>query len=70
MAADSLTTTLIALAIYAFIFVFPIWRILSRLGLGGAWSLLAIIPLLNIIMLWVLAFTSWPIEKRNSGTVQ
>lgn len=44
-------------------FVFPCWKIVSKAGYAGAWSLLALIPLVNVIMLWVFAFSSWPNSK-------
>jgi hypothetical protein len=45
------------------IYLVPLWRILSRAGFHGAFSILALIPLLNIIMLWVFAFVKWPVER-------
>ena len=40
--------------------VVPYWRIWQRTGHSGAWGLLMLIPLANIISLWVLAFKDWP----------
>lgn len=40
--------------------VAPYWKIWSRTGHSGAWGLLMLIPLANIISLWVLAFKDWP----------
>ena len=45
---------------YILVFMVPVWKIVSKAGYSGAWSLLALIPLLNIIMLWVFAFARWP----------
>ena len=40
-------------------------EILGRVGFSGWWSLLAVVPLLNVILLWVFAFTDWPnLPKR------
>ena len=39
-------------------------RILNRLGYSGWWSLLAIIPIANVIGLWRLSKANWPIDKR------
>ena len=47
-------------------FIFPCWKIVSKAGYSGAWSLLMLIPLVNIIMLWVFAFSSWPNSKYSS----
>lgn len=41
----------------------PIAAILKRLGLSPLWSLLSLIPLVNIIALNVLARQKWPIDK-------
>ena len=40
--------------------LYPIGRILGRIGLSPFWSFLAVIPLVNLIALWVLAFSDWP----------
>lgn len=45
------------------IFIVPAWRIVAKAGFPGALSLLMIVPLLNIILLWVFAFMKWPNEK-------
>ena len=46
--------------------VVPYWKIWSRTGHAGAWGLLMLIPLANIISLWVLAFKDWPaLRDRN-----
>ena len=52
--------------IYIGVIVVPCWRIISKAGYSGALSLLALIPLVNIILLWVFAFSTWPIEKSSS----
>lgn len=44
-------------------YLVPVWRIVSKAGYSGAWSLLSFIPLLNVIMLWVFAFSSWPRDR-------
>jgi len=54
------------LLVYVAIVVIPLWRIIKRAGYPGAWALLAIIPLANIIALWYFAFTPWPSKKRES----
>ncbi len=52
------------LVVWLAIFIVPLWRIVSRAGFPGALALLAIIPLLNIVLLWVFAFVKWPIERK------
>jgi len=38
------------------------WRGLQKAGFSGAWALLLIVPVLNLVMLWVFAFISWPVD--------
>lgn len=45
---------------YIVVFVLPCWKIVSKAGFSGAWALLALVPVVNVIMLWVFAFASWP----------
>jgi hypothetical protein len=47
------------------IFIVPAWRIVSKAGFPGALSLLMVIPIANIILLWVFAFMKWPVEKSG-----
>jgi len=44
----------------SFLVVLPFWRICTRAGLAGPWSLLMVVPLVNVIVLFYIAFTSWP----------
>ncbi len=43
--------------------VAPFWMLWKRTGHSGWISLTMLVPFLNLIMLYVLAFKSWPIEK-------
>ncbi len=52
------------LAVWLAVFIVPLWRIVSKAGFPGAFALLAIIPLLNIVLLWVFAFIKWPVERK------
>jgi hypothetical protein len=45
--------------------LYPIGRILTRIGFSPFWSVLALIPLVNLIGLWALALSDWP---RDGGT--
>ena len=46
--------------------IYPIGRILRRLGFSPAWSLVAFVPFFNLIALWVLAAIDWPDERGRS----
>ena len=41
-------------------FLYPIGRILSRIGFSPLWSVLVFAPLINLMALWVLASIDWP----------
>jgi len=51
---------------FSLIYVIPAWRILKKAGYNPAWSLLVMVPLANIIGLYVFAFTRWPIEDHSA----
>lgn len=46
--------------------IVPLWRILGRLGLSQGWALLALIPPLAPIALWVIPFSDWPSSSKVS----
>src|SRR5438552_19035006 len=52
----SLVAIIFAVVIY--------WRIFSKAGYSGALGILMLIPIVNIIMLCILAFGQWPIYKE------
>ena len=40
--------------------IIPYWKLWQRTGHSGWWALLMLVPLANLISLWVLAFKEWP----------
>lgn len=46
--------------IYLFVIGLPVSIILRRAGYSRAWAILAIFPLINVIGLWIFAFSKWP----------
>ena len=48
------------------IYLVPVWRIVSKAGYNGAFSLIGFVPVLNIIMLGVFAFSKWPNERPSA----
>jgi hypothetical protein len=48
------------------VLLYPIGRILARIGLSPFWSILALIPFVNLIALWFLAFINWP-ERESEA---
>jgi hypothetical protein len=43
--------------------LYPTGRILRRLGFSPLWSILMFLPLINVIALWLLAFSEWPANR-------
>jgi hypothetical protein len=54
----------IMFVILAVLILYPIGRILSRIGFSPFWAVLAFIPLANLIGLWVVALAAWPRSKE------
>jgi hypothetical protein len=48
------------LIVYFVIFGIPVMQILKRTGFHPAWVLVIFVPLVNLIFLWIFAFSSWP----------
>lgn len=40
------------------------WKIAVKSGFGGPLSLLMLIPLVNIVIFLMFAFTEWPMERE------
>ena len=55
-----LLIVLIVLAIY----LVPAVKILQKAGYSGWWCLILLVPLVNIIMIYVFAFADWPALRR------
>jgi hypothetical protein len=54
------TGNLLFLLAVGILVVIPYWKLWQRTGHSGAWGLLMLVPLVNLISLWVLAFKDWP----------
>jgi hypothetical protein len=44
--------------------VIPFWKIYTKAGYPGAMGFLMLVPLVNVIMLFVLAFSEWPVLRE------
>lgn len=51
---------LFIIPIFIVLMIVPYWKIFSKAGWSGAMSLLMLVPLANLIVLWVFAFSEWP----------
>jgi hypothetical protein len=44
----------------SFVWIFPLWRIIGRTGRHPALALFGLFPPTALILLWWLAYTTWP----------
>ncbi|MDI9245126.1 hypothetical protein [Marinobacter sp. CHS3-4] len=51
--------------VIAVLMVIPAWRICQRVGYPGVMGLLILVPLLNLGLLYFLAFSDWPANKKE-----
>lgn len=56
--------------ILAALIVIPFWRICERIGVPGITALLALVPIVNLIFLYWLAFAEWPSKGSATPTQQ
>lgn len=52
--------------VFAVIAVIPFWRICKRVGHSPWLSLLILLPLINVIFIYFVAFSEWPSEKKGT----
>lgn len=43
--------------------IVPYWRILTRVGFPPALSVLTVVPILNLLLLYYIAFAEWKTDK-------
>lgn len=62
----TILTLVLLILIFAVLAGFPILSIIRKAGLSDLWSILGFIPIINIIVLWIVALKRWPSldEKR------
>ncbi len=49
--------------IFAAMIIIPFWIIFTKAGHSKWLSLLMVVPIVNVLMLYFLAFSSWPVHK-------
>lgn len=45
------------------IMLIPLWmfsKVIAKAGYSAWWALIGVVPLVNLIALWVFAFSKWP----------
>lgn len=55
---------LVWMLVMAIVVVLPFWRICAKAGYSGFLSLLILVPLVNLIFLYYLAFSEWPTHRK------
>ncbi|MFC4257498.1 hypothetical protein ACFOZ5_00470 [Marinobacter lacisalsi] len=48
------------LLVMAIVVVVPVWRICQRIGYPGWMGILILIPMINLFLLYFIAFADWP----------
>jgi len=51
-----------------FLVIWPYSRIFAKAGYSGAFSILMVVPIANLIALWVFAYSDWPALRKGTGT--
>lgn len=59
------STIVIVVAMSLALVVYPAGRICARLGFPASLGLLAVVPVVNLLFLWFVASTAWPIEQQG-----
>ena len=59
-----ISQALILLVFLAFVLLL-FGQVLRKAGFSMWWALLMLVPIVNIIMVWVFAFSEWPAEKSQ-----
>ncbi len=64
---------LLVLLVVVVIYLVPAWKIVSKAGYSGALSILSLLPLVNLVALFVFAFSDWPVlrelRERSQGDI-
>ncbi len=60
--------TVLFYVIGVIVFVIPFWKIFEKAGFNPVFSLVMVIPIVNLVALYVLAFADWPDRVTIVGT--
>jgi uncharacterized membrane protein YhaH (DUF805 family) len=64
-----IVTGLLAIFVFLPIFVVPYWKIFSKAGFAGWLSLLMIVPFVNLVVLYVVAFSEWKMKPGKAPVI-
>jgi hypothetical protein len=48
------------------VLILPFWMIFSKAGFSGWMSLTQVVPVVNVIALFYLAFAEWPVHRHQN----
>jgi hypothetical protein len=48
------------------VFLLAYVRIIQKAGHSGWWVLIGLVPLVNVVMFLVFAFSDWPVNRENA----
>jgi hypothetical protein len=65
LGATEILLILFVVLIFTIIVLIPYWRIFRKAGFQPPLSLLMILPLVNVVMLYYLAFAEWPSLRKD-----
>jgi hypothetical protein len=54
------------MAILSLLQLVAFWKIFARMGLPSWLAIIASLPLVNLVVLYYVALTPWPLERRSS----
>ena len=57
----------LGMVVIAIVVVAPVWRICRRTGYPGWLGLLMLVPMVNLVLLYFIAFADWPANKAGAG---
>jgi len=57
----------LAVIVSLFVVAYPASRICARLGFPAGLGVLAVVPVANIVLLWFVATSAWPVERDQPG---
>ena len=43
------------------------YKVVQRAGYPGVWAFILLVPVVNLVMLYVFAFADWPALQRSRG---
>jgi hypothetical protein len=55
---------MLLLLVGGIIIILPLWKVFSKAGYPGALSLGMLLPVVNIVLLYFLGFSDWPVLKE------